>query len=389
MRPDDLPRLRAKAADRGARQLWQRVTNRADEDPVVQAFMHHIEQNSSYCDSAVAAQRARVASTLAKRPPNGGRLPDHDLSSVGRTFFSILHTTSVVLDWCYDTLNPDARAFFISGIKALANMDAPGYPIDFGNATSPPHWDTVVGHPCEGWVMTGQLPGGIAMYDDDPSMYEGAARYFFEGLLPVRQLAYNALKHYEGTHYTYARYEHEIASAMIWSAIGQPDVFPPSQPAIMSEFIYSLIPNGVSAVCLSGAAPLSGTVSRRISEPEACADDGGVRGLRGEPGRDDAGREGPCNEKFPPSQNAHPASWSSGMILASGAGDVHDDGVRTLRQSHRTEGRGGPAGALAMDGGQPGQGRRRGQLGFGLQAGADGRAQLHSRRIGHPGVHEH
>ena len=139
--------------------------------------------------------------------------------------------------------------------KALADMDAPGYPIDFGNATSPPHWDTIVGHPCEGWVMTGQLPGGIAMYDDDPSMYEGAARYFFEGLLPVRQLAYKALKHYEGTHYTYARYEHEIASAMIWSAIGQPDVFPPTQPAVMSDYLYSLIPNGVSALLLPFREP--------------------------------------------------------------------------------------------------------------------------------------
>ena len=108
----------------------------------------------------------------------------------------------------------------------------------------PPHWDTIVGHPCEGWIFTGQLPSGLAMHDIDPSMYEGAARYFFEGLLPVRQLAYPAHKHYEGSHYTYARYEHEIASAMIWNAIGLPDVFPASQPAVMSDFIYALLPNG-------------------------------------------------------------------------------------------------------------------------------------------------
>lgn len=82
------------------------------------------------------------------------------------------------------------------------------------------------------------------MHDIDPSMYEGAARYFFEGLLPVRQLAYPAHKHYEGSHYTYARYEHEIASAMIWNAIGLPDVFPASQPAVMSDYIYALLPNG-------------------------------------------------------------------------------------------------------------------------------------------------
>lgn len=110
------------------------------------------------------------------------------------------------------------------------------------------------------------------MHDVYPSMYEGAARYFFEGLLPVRQLAYPAHKHCtdtpcpatcltdgshrlfwemtdcsrasdEGTHYTYARYEHEIASAMIWAAVGAKDVFPASQPAVMSDYVYSLLPN--------------------------------------------------------------------------------------------------------------------------------------------------
>jgi heparin/heparan-sulfate lyase len=242
MRPMDLPRLRAKAADHGARQLWQAVTNRPD-DPVVQAFLSLIHQNRSLCALAVANQTSVVAAILAKRPASG-RLPDKELSGVGRTFFSAMHTTSVVFDWCYDTLDHDAKTYFIDGIKALANMDAPGYPIDFGNATSPPHWDTIAGHPCEGWIFTGQLPGGIAMYDDDPSMYEGAARYFFEGLLPVRKLAYKALKHYQGTHYTYARYEHEIASAMIWNAIGKPDVFPPTQPAVMSDYVYSLLPQG-------------------------------------------------------------------------------------------------------------------------------------------------
>ena len=242
MRPVDLPRLRAKATDRGARHLWQAVTNRPD-DPVVQAFLSLIHQNRSLCATAVANQTSIVAAILAKRPTSG-RLPDKELSDVGRRFFAALHTTSIVFDWCYDTLDPKTKTFFIDGIKALANMDEPGYPIDFGNATSSPRWDTVAGHPCEGWIMTGQLPGGIAMYDDDPSMYEGAARYFFEGLLPVRQLAYKALKHYQGTHYTYARYEHEIASAMIWNAIGEPDVFPPTQPAVMSDYIYSLLPGG-------------------------------------------------------------------------------------------------------------------------------------------------
>jgi heparin/heparan-sulfate lyase len=142
----------------------------------------------------------------------------------------------------WDTMSLSTKMAFVDGLKRVANMDAPGYPIKFGKGAAT---GTVIGHASEGWVFTGQLPAGLAMHDIDPSMYEGAARFFFEGLLPVRQLAYKAHKHYQGSHYSYARYEHEIASAMIWNAISA-NVFPPSQPAVMSEYVYSLLPNGTS-----------------------------------------------------------------------------------------------------------------------------------------------
>jgi hypothetical protein len=125
----------------------------------------------------------------------------------------------------WDTMSLSTKMAFVDGLKRVANMDAPGYPIKFGHGTAT---GTVIGHTSEGWVFTGQIPAGLAMHDIDPSMYEGAARFFFEGLLPVRQLAYKAHKHYQGSHYSYARYEHEIASAMIWNAIGA-NVFPPSR----------------------------------------------------------------------------------------------------------------------------------------------------------------
>ena len=47
----------------------------------------------------------------------------------GRTFLSVQHEGAVVLDWCYDTMDNATKMDFVSGLKKVANMDAPGYPI--------------------------------------------------------------------------------------------------------------------------------------------------------------------------------------------------------------------------------------------------------------------
>ena len=63
LRPDDLPTLRAKSKDRGARRLWQSV-GRHSSDPVVLAFTGLLEQD---------ATRLRLgAADLARRLLRGG-----------------------------------------------------------------------------------------------------------------------------------------------------------------------------------------------------------------------------------------------------------------------------------------------------------------------------
>lgn len=122
LRPNDLPALRAKSKDRSARHLWQSVTNRAS-DPVVLAFTGLLEQDPSKCSKAVGAMGEIIRKTVSAKDPA------REETVAGRTFLSVQHQGAVVLDWCYDTMDNSTRMSFVDGLKKVANIDAPGFPI--------------------------------------------------------------------------------------------------------------------------------------------------------------------------------------------------------------------------------------------------------------------
>ncbi|RKY05168.1 hypothetical protein DRP77_01815, partial [Candidatus Poribacteria bacterium] len=61
--------------------------------------------------------------------------------------------------------------------KRIAASHPPGYP---AKEDSP----ALVGHITEGWLLTGQLPAGVAIYDESKTIYESAARLFFKKFRP-------------------------------------------------------------------------------------------------------------------------------------------------------------------------------------------------------------
>lgn len=124
LRPDDLPALRAKSKDRSARRLWQSV-GRHGSDPVVLAFTGLIEQDTSKCAKAVETMGAAIQKTISYH----GKPSSKQTTAAGRTFLSVQHEGAVVLDWCYDTIDNKTKMVFVDGLKKVANMDAPGFPI--------------------------------------------------------------------------------------------------------------------------------------------------------------------------------------------------------------------------------------------------------------------
>eukprot|EP01043_Picozoa_sp_COSAG02_P040644 COSAG02_NODE_3307_length_6959_cov_9.594898_1_plen_174_part_00 len=124
LRPDDLPTLRAKSKDRGARRLWQSI-GRHSSDPVVLAFTGLLEQDVSKCTKAVEAMGATIQKTVSYH----GKPSSKETTIAGRTFLSVQHEGAVVLDWCYNTMDNKTKMSFVDGLKKVANMDAPGFPI--------------------------------------------------------------------------------------------------------------------------------------------------------------------------------------------------------------------------------------------------------------------
>ena len=131
LRPTDLPALRAKSKDRSAHHLWQSVTNRAS-DPVVLAFTGLLEQDPSKCAKAVDAMGEIIKKTVSAKDPA------KEETVAGRTFLSVQHQGAVVLDWCYDTMDNATKMSFVDGLKKVANIDAPGFPIV--SALGPSHY---------------------------------------------------------------------------------------------------------------------------------------------------------------------------------------------------------------------------------------------------------
>ncbi len=124
LRPSDLAALRTKSKDRGARRLWQSV-GRHSSDPVVLAFTGLLEQDTSKCAKAVEAMGATIQKTVSYH----GKPSSKETTVAGRTFLSVQHEGAVVLDWCYDTMDNKTKMSYVDGLKKVANMDAPGFPI--------------------------------------------------------------------------------------------------------------------------------------------------------------------------------------------------------------------------------------------------------------------
>ncbi|MBT7098338.1 hypothetical protein HN937_13240, partial [Candidatus Poribacteria bacterium] len=142
-----------------------------------------------------------------------------------------------VYDWCYDLLTDGQKRELIDALKWTAGSHAPGYPAEFDT-------HVVVGHGTEGWVLTGQLPAGIAIYDEDPQMYDAAARLVVGNFAPARDFLYAAHMHHQGDSYYATRFQHDIAASWLMRAIGGGDLFSREQQYVAYQPLYHLRPDG-------------------------------------------------------------------------------------------------------------------------------------------------
>ncbi len=219
LRPDDVNDIQAKVLLPEFQSEWAGIKANASSEAPSAALVYLIEGNTTRGEEAIDdALTAIQASTDA------------------RTFGSEMHWAACVYDWCYPLLTTSEKTTFITEFKRIADLHQPYYPAELG-------YNAVVGHNAEGWLLTAQLPAGVAIYDEDTSMYDAAAQLFFQKYISPRDWLYDSHAYHQGDSYL-SRFLHDIASAWLFRRMGAGDVFSSEQQFMPYCAIYNQRPDG-------------------------------------------------------------------------------------------------------------------------------------------------
>lgn len=125
---------------------------------------------------------------------------------------------AIVYDWCYDLLTESDKRFFINSFKYLASIKESHYPpIGTGHQIGE--------HDGEGEIFKDLLSAGVAIYDEDPEMYNLAAGRMFDQMIESRNVFHHAGRNYNGTSYGIERTRYESFAPIIFDRMGYEDLF--------------------------------------------------------------------------------------------------------------------------------------------------------------------
>ncbi|MBN1671252.1 MAG: heparinase II/III family protein [Kiritimatiellae bacterium] len=227
LRPADLPKLRAKVKLAEFAEPWRLV--RESKRSVCRAFTYLITGDETLGRTAV---ESALRGLKHRRDTQPGKFED------GRPFHNPMHHAACVYDWCYDLLTPAEKQEFVREFKKFfADDHARGYPPDAWKL------NPVAGHDSEGCIMSNLLPAGLAVYDEDPELYELAAKIFFNIYIEPRAFHYAAHMHHQGIGYFGARFIHDQATSWLFRRIGAGDVLPADQRFVPYHALYALCPD--------------------------------------------------------------------------------------------------------------------------------------------------
>ncbi len=198
--------------------LWQEI--RQDGGALSLAVEYLLEK-----DETVGREAIRKGLTLLKAGKDA------------RPLYNPLLIGACVYDWCHPLLSQPQKQQFINEFVRIAKLHQPGFPAD---ANTP----AVVGHNSEGWLLSGQLPAGLAIYDEDSQMFAAAESLLRQQYVPVRNFHYQAHMHHQGDSYISARFQHDIMAAWLFRRAGLKQVFSKNQQYVPYQLLYHLRPDG-------------------------------------------------------------------------------------------------------------------------------------------------
>lgn len=229
MTAERLPELRERISRPPHHVLWQQIRN--DEDYLYRALVSVVEENEAAGREAI---RGALTALYAPR-----------VFEDTRHFDSAYHKCACVYDWCYSLLTDEERERFIQQFTTLPNQPNKhdriyiGYPARMSSIAA-------IGHQSEGYLLTSQLPAGIAIYDENQTLYDAAARLFFEKFVPVRNFHYASHAHHQGIFYGVGRFHFDVQAALLFDALGATHVYNSDQRFVPYYFLYARQPDGIS-----------------------------------------------------------------------------------------------------------------------------------------------
>ncbi|RKN78813.1 heparin/heparin-sulfate lyase HepB [Paenibacillus ginsengarvi] len=148
-----------------------------------------------------------------------------------------IHAASVTYDWCYPLLTAEEKTAFIAKIKSLAAQMEMGYP--------PTRGGSITGHSGENMLLKDLLAAGIAVYDEDPEIYNVSAKRFFGEFVPARNFWYLSGMHHQGDSYGFGvRLMPELWAQWMFARMGYSGVFADEQRDVLYRGLYMRRPDG-------------------------------------------------------------------------------------------------------------------------------------------------
>ncbi len=165
---------------------------------------------------------------------------DLSLGDETRVIGQTMMMGAVVYDWCYDLLTDEEKAFIIKRMKILAKQTEVGYP--------PVGGQSIFGHASEGEVFAYPLVCGIAVYDEDPEMYNLAAGRILSEMAPARVMWNKTGAHSLGYSYGITRFDWETMANLLYMGMDSGSIMGDSEDfaEVSKWFMYSRLPNGAS-----------------------------------------------------------------------------------------------------------------------------------------------
>ena len=148
-----------------------------------------------------------------------------------------MESAAVVYDWLYHLLTEEEKEFFVAQLKKLCTWKEIAYP--------PASTNFVFGHSGEREIFQDMLAVGVAIYDEDPEVWNVTAGAY-QKMVPSRKLFNASGNHPSGADYYAWRFECELMSEMILGAMDIPTEYRFSEGAadVPLRAIYGRRPDG-------------------------------------------------------------------------------------------------------------------------------------------------